>query len=1044
MPQPFLRMNYHHRFSSPQSPFSYRLGVLWGLFIVLLFSAAAAAAQPGGTGRITGRVFNPATGEYVRNAEVRLAGTQQVVATESDGSFAFEGVPTGSATINVNYTGYQPATETLAVVAGQTVTREIVLTSTQAGAGGALRMTEFVVSSEREGNAKAIMEQRRNMNISTSVASDVFGDVAEGNVGEFLKYLPGVELDYVEGVARGPRLGGLDAQYTSLTIDGANLASADAFTAGGDASRSVSFEQMSINSVESIEISRTSSADMDANAPGGRVNLKTKRAFDLKGRRISWQLSASANSEEFTLHKTYGPQHRKTHHIRPNFIFGYSDTFLNKRLGLAFNISSSEQYSEQYRVAMNYNDTPILTGATPDPRPRVLQQITFKDGPRQVEAFSTSLTADFKASPNLVLSLTSMFNAFLNNADARLVQYNFSTDNTNATTGRGTVLGDGVTDVRTSDRATPNTGHTVNIPGSGAQKLTNTVTFLPAFEYKRGRLTVEGKGTYSKSKNDYENLVRGIARSATVDPLVANFSATRPDASSHEWTLTQLTGSDWSDLANYRNPRITEEGRFALTEIYAGQLDATFVTSLKLPTSLKFGGKFKEENRKLETRTALYNWSYIGPGGNTLTGFNPTTGAPILTTAGTWAGYPSGHSFDMGKTNAFTVANMPPVVDLNSLADLFQGNPDQFVNIATPANYHTAMIANDRDITETIDSAYAMGNTRLGSWQFQGGVRWERTVTESKEVDALPAAAVRAAGFAVDNTGRATTIPGMNYQFFTQPRAVRRGEYDHFHPSVSVKYNLLRNVIAQAGYSYTISRPPLTAISGAWTINETTQVITAPNPALLPELSDNYMARVAWYFEPVGSLSLTVSQNEISNFRQTRRVPASEAGFVDDPEYADYEFSAPFNVAGLRRFRSMELAYSQALSFLPGALRGLNVNTSYTRTYANERRPGTSPHRVTGSLGYSYGRYTFRFGAVWTDDTPWTATETRWRRHGITSDFSGAVRLTKRISFFFQGRRIFNDSLRIFEGIDSPYDRPALQTYENYGSNWIFGFKGTL
>jgi TonB-dependent receptor len=282
----------------------------------------------------------------------------------------------------------------------------------------------------------------------------------------------------------------------------------------------------------------------------------------------------------------------------------------------------------------------------------------------------------------------------------------------------------------------------------------------------------------------------------------------------------------------------------------------------------------------------------------------------------------------------------------------------------------------------------------------------------------------------------------MNYQFLSQPRAVRRGEYDHFFPSVSAKWNLRRNLIAQAGYSYTISRPPLTAISGTWVINETAQLITAPNPELKPELSDNYMARLAWYFEPVGSLSVTLSQNEISNFRQTRRVAATEAGFVDDPAYADFEFSAPFNVEGSRRFRTMEVAYSQALSFLPGPFRGLNVNTSYTRTYANERRPGTSPHRVTGSLGYSHGRFTFRLGAVWADDASWTSTVTRWRRHYTTTDFSGGVRLTSRVSFFFQGRRIFNDSLRIFEGVSHERDRAVLQTYENYGANWVFGFKG--
>ena len=78
-----------------------------------------------------------------------------------------------------------------------------------------VKLDQFVVSSEREGNAKAIMEQRNSMNITNSVASDVFGDVAEGNVGEFLKHMPGIELDHaraedVAGVAVGQGHAGQD------------------------------------------------------------------------------------------------------------------------------------------------------------------------------------------------------------------------------------------------------------------------------------------------------------------------------------------------------------------------------------------------------------------------------------------------------------------------------------------------------------------------------------------------------------------------------------------------------------------------------------------------------------------------------------------------------------------------------------------------------------------------------------------------------------------------------------------------------------------
>ena len=177
--------------------------------------AATVHAQAPATGTVQGRVYNPASKEYVRNAEVRLEGTNQVTYTENDGSFQFNNVPAGSASISVSYTGYNAVKESFTVSPGQIATREISITSTAAGPAakdGVVQLQAFTVSSEREGNAKAIMDQRRNMDITTSVSSDIFGDVTDGNVGEFLKYLPGVDLDYVESEPRGPRLGGMDGQ----------------------------------------------------------------------------------------------------------------------------------------------------------------------------------------------------------------------------------------------------------------------------------------------------------------------------------------------------------------------------------------------------------------------------------------------------------------------------------------------------------------------------------------------------------------------------------------------------------------------------------------------------------------------------------------------------------------------------------------------------------------------------------------------------------------------------------------------------------------
>ena len=242
------------------------------------------------TGTITGRVYNPARGEYVRNAQIRVEGTNLSAVSEDGGVYRISGVAPGNVTLVVTFTGYQSITAAVSVAAGASATRDFDLTSAldaQPAGSTPLKLQAFTVSSEREGNAKAIMQQRNSMDITNTVASDVFGDVAEGNVGEFLKHLPGVELDLVQGEVRTIRLRGLDSEYTQVTLDGVSLASADANAGAAGNARAFSFEQVSLASMESIEVSKTISADVDANAPAGTINLKTKRAFDRSGRRVS-------------------------------------------------------------------------------------------------------------------------------------------------------------------------------------------------------------------------------------------------------------------------------------------------------------------------------------------------------------------------------------------------------------------------------------------------------------------------------------------------------------------------------------------------------------------------------------------------------------------------------------------------------------------------------------------------------------------------------------------------------------------------------------
>jgi iron complex outermembrane receptor protein len=1008
------------------------------LALVWLASVGIAHAQAAGTGVIQGRVFNPVTKEYVRNAEVQVQGTNIVAVSEDDGSYRLSNVPPGAATVTLNYTGYKADPASVNVTAGQVATRDFEIVSIVAPAAkaeGPLQLQAFTVSTEREGNSKAIMEQKRNMNITTSVASDVFGDVTDGNVGEFLKFLPGVDVDYVESETRGPRLGGLDAQYTAVSFDGTRLASADA-NRTGDLGRATSFEAFSISAVESIEISRTSSPDMDADAPGGTINMKMRKAFDRKGRRISYNFSLNMNSEEFTLSKTYGPGGDKDYKARPNYSFEYSESF-NNRFGVVLSFNRVDSYTEQYRHNLTYNLSPTVA----DPRPMVVTALNFKDGAKNIAKDTYTLTTDWKVTPRLVLTNALIYNYALGQFYNRELTFNVATNNANGNTGRQFVQGDGVNTVRTNGLAA-NTSRNSAIGGGNASKRTITFTMAPRFEYKIGAWTVEGAATYSRSDNNYEALEKGHTRSNDVNNITSDFTATRPEASSYEWTIQQTSGPDWFNLANRTNPRITNEGRYARTELYTGETSAKWVTPLrKFPTQIKFGGKWNEENRKNGNETTYSTWAYNGPGGGA---------------TGSWADYVNRNLWNTGTTNILTLKDTSgqvrpdsiPRPDDNRIADLFHAHPEYFTNNATADNYYNAFIAPRRNVTQDVTAGYVMGDIRASNkLQIRTGLRWERTDNDSVDFDPRSKAEMVAAGFALNTAGRATTIPGYYYQYFSKPLVHNRTDYDNYFPMISAKYSIIRNVQFHAGFNKSIARPPTDSLGGAWIINEDTHVITSPNPNLKPEKHKNYVARLAYYPE-AGEIAVTASQNDVTNLRVNRLGTPEEFGVGDDPAYAGYSFQAPFNLSGSTRTRSMDFSYRQSLIFLPPALRSTTVTLAYTRTYAAVRRQGLLPHRFTSTLGYTYKKFNIRGSVVWRSDTNWGAVTEYgyYRRHDTKMDLGGAYQINKTLSLFFQGRNIFNDGQMWMQ---SPNGVPrgtnaAVRVYENYGANWNFGVKGSF
>lgn len=141
-----------------------------------------------------------------------------------------------------------------------------------------MKLDPFVLASSKltEGESLATNEQRFASNIKNVVATDAFGDVAEGNVAEFMKFLPGVTVEYSDASPNAVAVRGFDPNMTSVTVDGSTMANAS----GSAANRAFLFTQVSINNTSRIEVTKVPTPANPADGISGTVNMVSKSAFE--------------------------------------------------------------------------------------------------------------------------------------------------------------------------------------------------------------------------------------------------------------------------------------------------------------------------------------------------------------------------------------------------------------------------------------------------------------------------------------------------------------------------------------------------------------------------------------------------------------------------------------------------------------------------------------------------------------------------------------------------------------------------------------------
>jgi TonB-dependent receptor len=236
-----------------------------GSILISMSLQNLAAAQTARNG-IVGHVSDSA-GAVVQHARVEVQPGGLIVTTGDTGDFTISDLIPGDYTLSVSYVGFSVFSTRVRVAAGEPVRVNAVL---QLGT----QNESVTVHSDREGGeAEALDIERTADNIVQVLPADVITSLPNTNIADAVGRLPSVSLERDEGEGKYVQIRGTEPRLSNVTVNGIHLPSPEGV-------RNVKLDAIPADLVESVEINKTLSANQDADAIGGSVNLVTRTPAD--------------------------------------------------------------------------------------------------------------------------------------------------------------------------------------------------------------------------------------------------------------------------------------------------------------------------------------------------------------------------------------------------------------------------------------------------------------------------------------------------------------------------------------------------------------------------------------------------------------------------------------------------------------------------------------------------------------------------------------------------------------------------------------------
>jgi iron complex outermembrane recepter protein len=694
---------------------------------------------------------------------------------------------------------------------------------------------EIIVSGIRGSLMRSQDIKRDGNGVVDAISAEDIGKFPDQNLAESLQRITGVSIDRSGGEGKLITVRGFGPDFNTVLVNGRQMASEND-------TRAFSFDTISADMVNSINVYKTATATQQSGGIGATVNITTARPLAFDGLKIAGSIKAlnDNNSGETT----------------PEFSALIADTFNDGTFGALLAVSHKNAKTRLNQAQTDgwlenagipkaeLNGGAGFAGNVFSPR-NYDTKVTFEERTRT----NTNLVLQYKPQDNLTLTADALFSDFDIETDATSYGHWFTAPNVeNAKTdAHGTVIDlyqeTGLaTDFHAKkfDRLTSTKSYGLQADWDVTDKL-NIVFDISKSNAERA---ANNGGGDQLSLIGYKNRVRFQSDSAIL-PWTSQFQTPATGLIYDTTTNATHSVSDYLDPANGRAHVMLRRGWAVEDDISQYKMDGVWKEGADAGLdAVKFGVMMSDETK------SLTRWDNEGGGVHCI-----------------YCGYPDSPDIPNDFLTVFNAGS-----DFLSKVSGHGRTPTSwlrhdgeqqfaFLESKSGVSFDAKRKDNSYSVEEKTNSAYfefdfvsTIANMPLKTTT---GARLESTdVTVVGTQAPIEKLTILDQTEMVSSYGSATPIAAD-------------ASYKALLPNMSASLNISDDVVARIAASRSLTRAPLNNMAPVTNIGTTrpgTLTASAGNPALKPFLSDNMDLSLEWYYGDASYVSAGFFWKDVNNF----------------------------------------------------------------------------------------------------------------------------------------------------------------------------------